>query len=193
MKNSPRKIRSHSRARLSASRRTKPQKAKHLHSHTRRASRRKSPSQKTTHARVAQAIALMRRAGLSLARASTQTGVNRNTVVRLAGSSLRKLPNGRFVARANDRLLRVVRMPTADGIRDVSLRNSRDATLVGEYWNAVHAYLAKGDAAGLERFRDRHITTADRERIVLLIDRDILDRLGSAGVLSFESMYAKVV
>jgi hypothetical protein len=84
-------------------------------------------------------------------------------------------------------------MPTADGIRDITLRSSKDATLLGEYWNAVHAYLAKGESAGLDRFRGRHVTTADGERIELLTDRASLNHLGSAGVLSFESMYAKVV
>jgi hypothetical protein len=135
----------------------------------------------------------MRREHLSLAQAARKVGVSPRTVVWESGSSLRRLPNGRYVARATDRLQRVVRMPTADGIRDITLRSSKDATLLGEYWNAVHAYLAKGESAGLDRFRGRHVTTADGERIELLTDRASLNHLGSAGVLSFESMYAKVV
>jgi hypothetical protein len=142
--------------------------------------------------KVSQVVGVMRREHLSLAQAAKRVGVSPKLVVRESGSSLQRLPNGRYVARATDRLLRVMRIPTVDGIRDISLRNSKDATVIGEYWNAVHAYLAKGDIAGLDRFRDRHITTADGERITLLTDRPALDRLGSAGVLSFESPYPKV-
>lgn len=150
-------------------------------------------SAQTLGARVSQVVGLMRREHLSLAQAAKRVGISARVVVRESGTSLQRLPNGRYRARASDRLLRVVRIPTADGIRDASLRNSKDTSLIGEYWNAVHGYLAKGDTAGLDRFRGRHITAADGERIALLTDHDSLDRLGSAGVLSFESMYAKVV
>jgi hypothetical protein len=45
----------------------------------------------------------------------------------------------------------------------------------------------------LDSFRGQHVTTTDGERIPLLTDRATLDVLGSAGVLSFESMYARAV
>lgn len=144
-------------------------------------------------ARVSQVIGAMRRDGMSLTRASRKLGVGRNTVLRFSGSSLRKLPSGRYVARPTDRLPRLIRIPMSSGVREVTLRSSKDATLVGEYWNAVHAYLAKGDVSGLDRFRGLHIITADGERIVLLTDRASLDQLGGAGVLSFESIYARTV
>ena len=191
MKKSPPKTETHSRNRRSTSRRRTSRKTSGRRSRPRRASRPRVL--RGSNAKVAHALALMRRGGISLARAAKESGVHRNTIVRLVGASLRKLPNGRFAARTSDRLVRVVRMPTVDGVRDVSLRNSKDATLVGEYWNAVHAYLAKGDTVGLERFVGLHVTTPEGERIVLLTDHASLDRLGSAGVLSFESMYAKVL
>ena len=62
----------------------------------------------------------------------------------------------------------------------------------GEYWNAVHRYLSTGDASRLVNFRGKHITDAQGEKFPLLTDREELDRLGSAGVLSFESLYARV-
>lgn len=160
----------------------------------RRVETRRRPTRKTppeTSRRVAQVLAAMRRDGLSLTRALRGAGVSRRTVERLAGSALRKQPNGRYVARATDRLARVVSIPTPDGVRAIVLRTFRDASRLGEYWNAVHAYLATGDTAGLTRFEGVVLTTTDGERVPLLTDRAVLDHLGYAGVLSFESLYAK--
>jgi hypothetical protein len=78
-------------------------------------------------------------------------------------------------------------------MREVIVRDSKQASLVGEYWNEVHAYLAKGDASGLARFNKLQVTDANGQRIPLLVDRDALDELGNAGVLSFESIYGKGV
>ena len=38
-----------------------------------------------------------------------------------------------------------------------------------------------------------HVTDANGERVPFLVDRDALDELGNAGVLSFESIYARGV
>jgi hypothetical protein len=101
--------------------------------------------------------------------------------------------SGQYIASGSDRLQREVRIPSADGLRDITVRSSKDATLIAEYWNDVHAYLAKGDASGLERFARLHVTDANGERVSFLTDRDALDELGNAGVLSFESIYARGV
>jgi hypothetical protein len=71
------------------------------------------------------------------------------------------------------------------------VRGSRQATQLAEYWNAVHRYLETGDASRLEKFRDKSIKDADGVQILLPTDRTELNRLGSAGVLSFESLYAR--
>lgn len=149
-----------------------------------------SPTRTAT--KVGQVLTRMRD-GASLAQASREVGVSPRTVERLAGSALRQAPSGRYVARGSDRVQREIRIPSPDGLRDVALADSKQASLVGEYWNAVHAYLAKGDASGLARFSKRHIIDAKGERIPFLVDREALDELGNAGVLSFESIYARGV
>lgn len=156
-------------------------------------SRRKLATRDDTQRRVVQAISLMRQQNASLAHAARASRVSPRTVRRLAGAALRKRPNGRYGARRSDRLVRVVRLPTRDGMRDSVLRDSKQASLVAKYWNAVHAYLAKGDASGLEQFANVRIKTADGTTVLLLTDRAALDRLGGAGVLSFESIYARSV
>lgn len=75
--------------------------------------------------------------------------------------------------------------------REIAVRGSRQATLLGEYWNGVRKYLTTGDASGLKKFRGKKIRDTDGDQIPLITDLTELNRLGSAGVLSFESMYAR--
>ena len=141
--------------------------------------------------RVVHVVSKMRAEGVSLSRASREFGVGPRSVHRLGGSALRKRANGRYAARASDRLLRVLAIPTDEGTREIALRDSRQASILGQYWDAVQRYLQTGDASAIQKFRGKHITAVNRARITLLTDLDQLSRLGNAGVLSFESLYAR--
>jgi helix-turn-helix, Psq domain len=143
------------------------------------------------HNRVAQAVAKIRE-GASLQQAAREFGLSTETLVRIGRSALRKLPNGRYVARGADRLFRVLVLPTTQGLREIILDDSRAASLVGRYWNAVHVYLATGDDSGLAEFVGEVVIDASRRPVQLLTNLNDLDRLASAGVLSFESIYAGV-
>ncbi len=134
----------------------------------------------------------MRADRLSLRKASREFGLDPRAVARLGKSALRKRKNGQYVAKRSDKLLRILAIPTADGVREIAIRDSRQATALGKYWAAVQKYLQTGDASGLKKFHRKYITDASRRRVPLITDQAELDRLGSAGVLSFESLYAKV-
>jgi hypothetical protein len=82
-------------------------------------------------------------------------------------------------------------MPTGDGLREVAVRDSRQATLLAKYWAAIQNYLETGDESALGKIRRKTITNSDGKRVRLIKDFAELDRQGSAGVLSFESLYAK--
>jgi hypothetical protein len=131
------------------------------------------------------------RAGSSLSKASKEYRISPRTVRRLAGPALRKRPNGRYAAAKRDRLLRVLVVPTSEGLREVALRDSRQTTVLAQYWIAGHRYLQTGDSVQLETFNGQHITAADGAVIPLLTSTADLDRLANAGVLSFESIYRK--
>ncbi len=104
---------------------------------------------------------------------------------------MRKLRNGRWAAKTHDHLLRVLVIPTREGLQEVGVRDSRQSTLLGEYWNAVERYLSTGEASALRPLRGKYIIDAVGKRVPLLTDLHELDRLGSAGILSFESIYAR--
>jgi hypothetical protein len=133
----------------------------------------------------------MRSEGISLQRASRHFGISSKIVIRLVGSALRRTPSGKYRPKATDKLLRVLVILTNDGLREIALLDSREASLVGKYWAAVEKYPETGNESALRKIRRKTFTDADGKRIRLIKNIAELERLGSAGVLSFESLYAK--
>ncbi|MGB6821175.1 MAG: hypothetical protein WBE21_03770 [Candidatus Acidiferrales bacterium] len=145
--------------------------------------------------RVTHVVSKMRADRVSLPEASREFGLDPRVVARLGKSALRKRKNGQYAAKRTDRLLRILAIPAPDekgGKREIAIRDSRQATFLGRYWAAVQKYLQTGDSSALNKFRGKRITDASGKRVPLLTDLTELDRLGSAGVWSFESIYAQV-
>jgi hypothetical protein len=105
-------------------------------------------------------------------------------------SVLKKRKNGRHVAKPTDTRLRKLLIPIPTGAREVAIRGSQRASQVGKFWAAVQRYLQTGDDSALLRFKDKGVTDASGIHHLFLTDLRRLDRLASAGVLSFESIYA---
>jgi DNA-binding CsgD family transcriptional regulator len=152
----------------------------------------KPPRQRASLVKTAHVVTAMRRDGLSLKEAAREVGIRPETVQRHAGSALRKTKSGKYEARASDNLLRPIVVVAPGGLREVVVRDSASATIAAEHSNAVHAFLQTGDDTELQAFRGQSITDVDGKRIPLLTDLNELERLGAVGVLSFESIYAKV-
>lgn len=144
-----------------------------------------------TYASVTQAISRMRNDRVSMSRAAQEFGLGRQDIRKFGGKSVRKAPNRRYVATKRDSLLRVLVLLTHQGVIEVGVSDSRQASALGEYWNAVQRYLSTGDASLLASFRGKHITDSTGKEFPLLTDQQELDRLANAGVLSFESLYAR--
>ena len=135
---------------------------------------------------------MMRTQGMTLTRASKQLGVNRETVLQLTKSAFGKKRNGRYVAKSYDRLLRILVIPTKTGLQEIAVSDSRQASLVGEFWNGLNHYLGpNADPSGLAKFRKRLIKTAAGKRIRLLTDLNEIRRQASFGNLRFEELYGR--
>ncbi len=134
----------------------------------------------------------MRNDGLSLKEAAREIGIRPETVQRHAGPALRKTKSGKYEARASDTLLRPIVVVAPGGLREIVVRDSASATLAAEHSNAVQAFLQTGDSTDVLALRGQYIIDAGGKRIPLLTDLDELERLGAVGVLSFESLYARV-
>jgi hypothetical protein len=130
------------------------------------------------------------RNGNSLRAASKKFGRDPRTIQRLARPALRRLRNGRWAAKSRDTLLRVVKLPDENGLIEVGLRDSRQSSIVGEYWNAVEKYRDSGAVSDLRRFEGKYVTDVNGDQFLLMTEPQELDNLASAGVLSFETLYA---
>jgi hypothetical protein len=140
--------------------------------------------------RTLKVISKMRTEKTSLKKAALEIGVKPETVKRWAGSALEKR-NGRFSAKKTDNLLRVLKVLDAKGPRELFVRGSRRASLLGEYWNAVNFYIERGDASGLQKFTGKTVKDAHGVETPLITDRAELNRIASAGIVSFESLYSR--
>jgi hypothetical protein len=140
--------------------------------------------------RVVQVPSEMRAQGLSLPQATRPLGVSPKTVIRLAGSAFTKR-RGRYQVKPTDRLLRVLVIPSRKGLREIPTRDSREASLIGEYWSAVEKFLTRGDSSALRKLRRKYVTDAHGKRVRFLMDLEELKRQASAGVLHFESLYGR--
>ncbi len=143
------------------------------------------PAAKAARDRALEALSLMRREGLSLTRAAAQAGTTPNTAWRYAGCALQRRLDGRIVATEADRLYRQMRLITPEGVVNVGIRGSRTASRVGDYWNAVHQYLATGDDTALRPFAGKRVAGRGFET-----NLDALDRWARRGELDFEDIYA---
>lgn len=141
---------------------------------------------------VANAVSLMRSDNLPVSAAARAKGISPSVLTRRGRSGLQKLENGRYAARPYDDLPRVVIVVSeTKGPVEIATTDSREASKAGKHSAAVQHYLETGDDSALRRFQGQHITNAQGERVALLTDTDELDRLGSAGELSFESLYPR--
>jgi hypothetical protein len=136
-------------------------------------------------------VTLVRSNGLSLRKAAKQYKIGSQTAARLVGGALRKQPNGRYVARPSDKLLRILLLPTPEGLQEIATLDSRQASQLANYWNAVHRYLTTGDASHIRQFDGKQIIDANSLKVPLLTDLQELDRQGNAGNFSFESIYRR--
>jgi hypothetical protein len=141
--------------------------------------------------RVARVIQKVRSQRISVTQAAKEVGISRKKAIQLAGSALTRQSNGRYKAKSFDKLLRVLVIPSKEGLTEVSVKDSRTASTLASYSDAVQRFLRTGDAKKLRTFKSLKITDASGNPIKLLTDTKELTRLGHAGELSFESLYAR--
>jgi hypothetical protein len=82
-------------------------------------------------------------------------------------------------------------IPSSQGLTEIAVRGSEVASKIAEYSDAVQTYLRTGDSSKLKKFRRLKLLDEKGKRIKLVTDLGKLQELGSAGVLSFESLYRR--
>lgn len=137
-------------------------------------------------------LALMRREKLSLTAAAKAEHTRPRTVRRYVGSTLRqKGPGERYRPTTHDRIPRALHIVTPKETLPVTVRDSRTASRIGEYMNAVRIYVNTGDLSALARFRGKSFQ-AGGKTYPFITDPSKLDRLADAGILAIEGLYQAV-
>jgi hypothetical protein len=133
------------------------------------------------------ALSLVRADAWSLTRAAREVGLTRDAVRAWVGRSIGKR-NGRFVARASDKLARKMAVLTPRGTQYVPIFDSRVASKLGAYHAAVKAAL-HGDLKALAPFRGKTFRTGGKRGFRFITDLRTLRRLAEAGELPEYQIY----
>jgi hypothetical protein len=146
----------------------------------------RNAAQRDNRERALFALRDMRRKGLSLPAAVERWGITLDIARRYVGSALRKV-RGEWRPTPFDRIPRTLNFLTPEGPIVVTVRDSRTASLIGEYMNAVRTR----SVPALARFRRRSFRAGGKvHRFVT--DVDLLDRLDDAGLITIEGLYRSI-
>ena len=123
-------------------------------------------------------------------RENPSTPIIARTVTKYIEPSLRK-KGGKWIAKEYDRLMRLMRMPTKTGVIEIEVRDSRSATKIANYWNAVREYLRTGETHQLKRFQHEYIQSG-KIQYRFVTDPETLEWLADFGEFRFESIYEEL-
>ena len=144
-----------------------------------------------------QVLSIMRRQDKSLSASirefnasNPSTRISSKTVKKYVKPALQR-EGGRLRPTGYDRLLRIMRFPTHHGTIDLEVRDSRSASRIASYMNAVKTYLHTGDDSQLRMFRGKYIRS-NRLQYRFITNTDTLDRLAEFGEFRFESIYEEL-
>ena len=108
-------------------------------------------------------ILRMMKRGFSLTASSKEVGLSKNVSLRHLGRAVFKR-SGRWVASKTNSIEREMKIYEIGRIRSIIVKKSKDASLIGEYYNEVRNFLETGDTSGLKRFRGKVIVDANGKK-----------------------------
>jgi hypothetical protein len=140
-------------------------------------------------ARALEALSRMRTENLSMTKAARRAETSVKSVLKYAGSALKKNAAGRYQAKPSDRLTRVINFYTEGGPMEITVKSSVAASQISRHLTAVKQFLKTGDASGLKEFEGKTVKVGGTS-YPFITDLDLLERLQDA--VSFEDLYAKL-
>ncbi|ADD08200.1 hypothetical protein Aboo_0389 [Aciduliprofundum boonei T469] len=116
-----------------------------------------SPREKMLREKSLEVLARVRK-GESLSSACKKVGISPNTVIKSTNAF--KKVNGRWIAKRYDKISRVMDINENGKKISIEVNDSRYASIIGKYHNAVRIFLETGDITAVERFRNIKIKDA---------------------------------
>ena len=119
----------------------------------------------------------MRDQRISLSYACKLAGVSIRTFLKYAHSAIRRDRLGRYIAKPSDNLSRDLKYFRADGeIIEITVRGSREATLLSKWWIAFAEYARSGDLSVFRELKGKrvggHILVTDRATLRILLESE---------------------
>ena len=108
-------------------------------------------------------ILRMMRNKISLTRASKELGFDRDSVKLHIRSGIMKR-HGRWIAKKFDAIERQMQIYENGKVKSIVVRNSKDASLIGKYFNDVKTALVTGEKSILRKYKRRVIVDAKGKR-----------------------------
>lgn len=130
------------------------------------------PKQKRTRVKSAKVLRLMRKKGYSLSKASREVGISPKTVERHTGALKRDAH--RWKAKKYDSLSRFMNINEDGKSVWIEVKDSRHASLIGRYQNAVKKFLESDDETILKPFRNKRVKDINDNWHTLDTDPDSL-------------------
>lgn|SRR5574341_135610 len=152
----------------------------------------RTPQERLARDRALHVLNAMRTAGMSLTLAAWFHGTSPKTVRKYVGGAVQRDARGQYRAAASDRLTRRLEFLTPHGKIPVTVRDSRAASRIARYHNAVKRFADTGDAEGLRAFQGQTLRVG-KTRLPFVTDLDTVRRLAQAGELSLDSIYVRGV
>jgi hypothetical protein len=117
-------------------------------------------------------ISVMRREKLSLSKASKSVGISPKTVIK--NTNALKFVGNKWIPKLHDKIIRIMDIYTDGQQKTIAINDSRTASIIGKYHNAVKNFFEKGDIAFLKSFKGKKIKDADGNTHTLETDPDRL-------------------
>jgi hypothetical protein len=118
-----------------------------------------SPKQKNIRIISLQALSDKRNSNQSLSKICKNHGISVKTVIR--NTNAFKKVNGKWVAKKFDRISRVLKINENGQEKSIETSNSKTASIIGKYHNAVKQFLNTGDSKALQKFKNLKIKDSD--------------------------------
>lgn len=134
-----------------------------------------SPREKLSREKSLEVLSDMRRNNKSLTKASRDKGISIKTV-RDSIRAFKKVGN-RWIPKAYDRISRVMVINENGRMTSIEVNDSRIASKIGRYHNAVKKYLETGDNSELRKFDGMKIKDAQGNTHTLETDTDAIDKI----------------
>lgn len=134
-----------------------------------------SPREKSAREKSLEVLSEVRRNKKSLSKTSKDKGISLKSVLKNT-NAFKKIGN-LWMPKTYDRISRVMKINTDGKMISIEVNDSRTASLIGRYHNAVKKYLETGDTSELDKFKGKTVKDANGNTYVLETDTEALDEI----------------